>query len=63
VIVIPNGDLDTLLAAAQEYHAKYLILEKNHPQLLDELYTSPRSQGKLRYLQSGDGTHFFQNDD
>ncbi len=62
-IVIPNGDVNTLLAAAQEYHAKYLILEANHPQPLDELYDSPHSQGKLRYLQSQDGTHFFRIED
>ena len=60
VLVIPNGDVNTLLEAAQEYHAKYIILEKDHPKPLDELYDSPRSQGKLHYLQSQDGIHFFQ---
>jgi len=59
-IVIPNEDMVTLLTVAEEHNAKYLVLENNHPQPLDELYTSPRSQGKLRYLQSQDGAHFFE---
>lgn len=63
IFVIPNGDVSTLLSVARHYHVKYLILEENHPQALEELYTTPASQEKLAYLFSTGTTHFFRLED
>ncbi len=51
-IVIPNGDLGTVLAAGKDYGAKYLVLERNHPLGLAELYRSPGDETRLEYIGS-----------
>ncbi len=51
-IVIPDGDLETLLDAAEKYGASYLILEQNTVKGLRDLYQSPRSLPGLAYLQT-----------
>jgi len=58
-IVIPDGDIETTLAAAQQYQAKYLILEINHPQGLNALYQNPGQNPALDLLWSDDQTHIF----
>jgi hypothetical protein len=58
-IVIPDGDPKTLLAAAERYRARYVLLEKNHPEGLDQLYDNPRSTLKLELLWSDKTTHIF----
>lgn len=41
-IVIPDGDLEALLDAANQFNARYLILESNHlSEFLDDLYQQP----------------------
>lgn len=49
-IVIPNGRLDALKAAAQQFNARYLVLEQNHVKDLDDLYQHPISGQGLEYL-------------
>jgi hypothetical protein len=46
-IVIPAGDVATLLQAADQFGATWLALDPNHVRELDELYTSPDSQPRL----------------
>ncbi len=37
-IMIPTDNLDAIFAAAGKYHARYLILEADHPKALTDLY-------------------------
>jgi hypothetical protein len=39
-IMIPTDSIDAVFSAAKKYHAKYLILEYDHPQPLADLYQS-----------------------
>ncbi len=57
-LVIPDGDLATLLAVAQRYHAEYLVLEPNHVTGLNWLYQNPGSLAGLEYLKNMDNTVF-----
>jgi hypothetical protein len=59
-IVVPDGDIRSTLAAAQRYHAHYLLLESNHPQGLDYLYQNPGDLSDLGYLYSLGDTHIFK---
>ena len=59
-IVIPDGDLKTVLEAADEFNSRYLILEVNHPVGLDELYQYPASRGSLEFLFTKAGIHYFR---
>ena len=58
-VVIPNGGIDTLLRSAEESGAEVLILEVNHPDALDYLYSEPEKEDKLEYLQTFSGVHYF----
>lgn len=58
-IVVPNGGIENLLAAARRYDAGYLILEQAQANLQD-LYASPGDQPGLDYLTSIDGIHIFR---
>jgi len=49
-LVIPDGDVSTLLSAAKQYGADYLVLEPNHVAGLDALYSHPGSLPGLFYL-------------
>jgi hypothetical protein len=62
-IVIPDGGPKTLLAAAKRYRARYVVLEKNHPLGLEQVYNKPRSISALRLLWSDDMTHIFLVED
>jgi hypothetical protein len=59
-IVVPDGDLHSTLAAAQRYHAGYMILESNHPQGLKDLYQNPGDLPGLDYLYTLDNTRIFK---
>jgi len=59
-IVIPNGDEHTLLAAARQYKAGFLALEKDHVKGLDELYRNPGDRPGLQYLRSVHNIHIFR---
>lgn len=47
-IVIPDGNLPTLLAAMHRYRAQWVLLDANHPGQLAELYRNPTSAEALR---------------
>jgi len=51
-IAIPNGDVDTLLAAARRYGAQWVVLETNHPAALAGLYDQPRSDPRLILIET-----------
>jgi hypothetical protein len=59
-IVVPDGDIQSTLAAAQRYHASYLILESNHPQGLNDLYQDAFDLPGLKYLYTLQDTHVFE---
>lgn len=59
-IVVPDGDLQTLLEAARRYQAAYLILDRNVPQGLSDVYQDPQGNPGLTYLQTKDGVHYFK---
>jgi hypothetical protein len=60
-IVIPDGDVDTLLDAAARYDARYVVLGLDHPRGLGDLYDFPNNSPQgLAYLTSTDGTHIFR---
>jgi hypothetical protein len=50
-LVIPDGNLSTLLSVAKRYHAEYLVMEPNHVAGLDSLYQHPGSLPGLVYLE------------
>ncbi len=60
-IVIPTGDEDTLLAAAQRYHSRYLVFEPQAalPQLMD-LYKYPEKNQKFYYLGEIDDIRIYE---
>ena len=59
-IAIPDGNLQALAIVAQKYNGKILILEKDHPDGLDDLYADPKTHPDgLKYLMSVEGTHIF----
>lgn len=59
-IAIPDGGADILLAAAEKYNARYLILESNHPPDLESLFIQPESNPDLLYLETIAGAHLFE---
>jgi len=59
-IPIPDGDVGTLLAAARQYGAKYVLLEANHPQELDDLYQNPGERPGLHLLRTYMGVFIFE---
>lgn len=58
-IVIPDGDVNTLLQVTQRYQARYLLLEIHHPRGLDGLYQNPINHPGLQYLDTITTTHIF----
>ncbi len=56
----PNGGADSQAAVAARYGARYLLLENNHPQFLEDLYTNPRDLTGLRFLRTVNGAHLFE---
>jgi len=60
-ISIPYGDVDTVLAVAQRYQGRYLLLEFNQLQGQDDLYARPDAERPgLRYLTTFEETRIFQ---
>jgi 4-amino-4-deoxy-L-arabinose transferase-like glycosyltransferase len=52
-IVVPNEDMTTTRRAAAEYGARYLVLDRNRPAPLAEVYAHPAAYGdSLRLVQS-----------
>jgi len=61
-IVIPDGDEETLLAAAAKFGADYVVVDENYPRGLKDLYAHPQDMPGLNYLQSVEGVHYFKID-
>ena len=60
-IAVPDGDINTLLAAAQQYHALYLILEDGSiPAGLIPVYDNPNGQMDLTYLGEVEHARIFR---
>lgn len=60
-IVIPDGDLETLISVANRYGARYLLLDQDHPDGLKGLYEDPHKTPRgMLYLQTLQGTHIFK---
>jgi hypothetical protein len=59
-IAVPDGDLNTLIAVAQKYEARYIILEQTStPGSLMMVYLHPDSQPGLNYLGAIEGAHIY----
>ncbi len=59
-IAIPDGNIPTTLGVAKKYGGRYLVLEKDHPQGLDDLYENPYLQiDGLLYILTVADTHLF----
>ncbi len=58
-IVIPDGGLESSLAAAERYGATVLLLEANHPEGLNQVYDQLQQLTGLDYLVTLNGTHVF----
>jgi hypothetical protein len=59
-IVVPYGNESNLLLAADQFHAKYLVLEKAHVVGLNNIYQQPTGHDRLVYLETIDGTQLFR---
>ena len=59
-IVIPNGSIEEILEAAHEFDVKYLVVEINHPDGLNEIYREPKTQPGLELIESFNGIHYFK---
>jgi hypothetical protein len=59
-IAIPDGDEGMAYLVAQSYGGKYMLLERNHPQGLKDLYETPRDVSGWRYVLSIEGVHLFE---
>ncbi|MBI9047581.1 MAG: hypothetical protein JEZ06_24060 [Anaerolineaceae bacterium] len=58
-VVIPWGDIDTVVSAANKYDCDYLILEKTNESGLQELYQNPKDFTELSYIETIGDTHLF----
>jgi len=58
-IVIPNGDVDTLLDAARRFGAKWIVLDANRPVPLAALYDDPNSDPRLKLSATFGSTYLF----
>ncbi len=59
--VIPNGDETVLLAAVNQYHPTYVILESNHPIGLDDLFAHPHDLLGLKLLSNHGDYQIYHN--
>jgi hypothetical protein len=59
-IAVPDGDVNTLLAAAKRYEGKYVILEEGAtPTGLMTIYDNPENASRLHYLGDVHGAHLY----
>ncbi len=59
-IVIPAGDVETLLRAADQFGAKWLVLDPNRPEPLSRLYARASSQERLALVAAFDQSYLFE---
>lgn len=59
-IAVPDGDINTLVAVARKYDAKYVVLEETStPSSLLTVYFHPGEQLQLHYLGAVEGAHIY----
>jgi hypothetical protein len=58
-VAIPNGPIADLMTAAKRYGVQYIILDRNHPVDLAELYLDPGGTELFKFLFTKDGIHYF----
>jgi hypothetical protein len=58
-IVIPDGGVECLLAAARKFDARYLVLEKMETVPLLDLYQNPEKYPAFKFLGAVDEAHIF----
>jgi hypothetical protein len=51
-IVIPDGSLEEVLAAGKKFGAHFLVLDKDYPQGLKNIFMQPGDQPGLKYLET-----------
>ncbi len=51
-IALPNGDVETLLAAARRFGARWIVLDANRPAELAGLYEQPQSDRRLMLVET-----------
>jgi len=56
-IVIANENEQGILGLANQFDASIIILEENHPAMLDTLYRDPQGDPKFQWLKTIDGSH------
>lgn len=49
-VVVPNDDVEILLAAADQYNVRYLLLDRNRPAPLVDLYAGERLHPRLQLV-------------
>ena len=59
-IVIPDGDLETLVMVASRYDADYVAIQKDHVVGLTALYETPENVKGLHYLGTTGNTKLFE---
>jgi hypothetical protein len=59
-IVIPYGDEKMVLAAAEKYHARYLVLDENNSYLLADLFLQPKDRPGFHYLGKTEATLIYE---
>ena len=57
---VPHGNVETTLQVAQRYGGDYLLLERNHPSGLADLYIQPGDRPGLKYLKKIGETQVYQ---
>ena len=49
-VVVPNDDVETLLAVADRYNVRYVLLDRNCPAPLVDLYAGERLHPRLQLV-------------
>jgi hypothetical protein len=60
-VVLPYGDESTILAVAEKFNARYLIIEKGgtYP-AIQKLYDEPQSNPSFNYIGEVNGARLYQ---
>jgi hypothetical protein len=59
-IVIPAGDIDTVIRAGERFGASYLLLSQDTARELESLYQQPGAADELDYQATVEGIHIFK---
>ncbi len=59
-VVIPYGGVDMLLAAAEQYSVRYLVLENHNPPMLGDLYREKVRPAELEHLSDVGTTRIYR---